>query len=163
MRIAFILLLFSLISPMTFSQKSIHESSAKVVYGEVLSVSGPTVFTVNFDMRFKGQESFGAHAGFGVLGSGGGGSILVIPIGINYLAGKAPHYFEGGLGTTFITITGNGYSFNESVAVLVPSGGYRYLTSANGLSFRIFISPWVVFQGGFGAVFAGGLSLGYKF
>ncbi len=163
MQVPILLIVFSLISFKSFSQESNHQASAKVVYGEVLSVSGPTVFTANFDIRFKEQKGFGAHAGFGLLGSGGGGSILIFPLGINYLVGKAPHYFEGGLGTTLITIAGNTYSFNESVAVLVPSAGYRYQTFANGISFRVFISPWIVFQGGLGVVFAGGLSLGYKF
>ncbi|MDQ6844166.1 MAG: hypothetical protein M3Z92_07425 [Bacteroidota bacterium] len=143
-----------------FSQKVDPGSSAKVVYGEVLSVSGPTVFTGNFDIRFRGQKGFGAHGGLGILGSGGGGSILVIPLGVNYLAGKAPHYFEGGLGTTILTITNNAY-FRESIAVVVPSAGYRYQPASNGISVRVFVSPWVVLQGG--VVFAGGLSLGYKF
>lgn len=161
MRILFIFILVFLISAKSFCQESNHGGSAKVVYGEVLSVSGPTVFTANFDIRFKEQKGLGAHAGFGLLGSSGAGSILIIPIGVNYLAGNAPHYFEGGLGTTILTIASNDYFGGESVAVLVPSAGYRYQTSINGLSFRVFISPWVVFQGGI--VFAGGLSLGYKF
>ena len=161
MRILFIFILLFFISVKSFSQESNHGSSAKVVYGEVLSVSGPTVFTGNFDIRFKEQKGFGAHAGFGLLGTGGAGSILIIPIGLNYLIGKAPHYFEGGLGATILTIASNDYFGGESVAVLVPSAGYRYQTLANGISFRVFMSPWVVFQGG--VVFAGGLSLGYKF
>ncbi len=161
MRILFTFILFFFISVKSFSQENNHGGSAKVVYGEVLSVSGPTVFTANFDIRFKGQKGLGAHAGFGLLGTGGVGSILIIPIGINYLGGKAPHYFEGGLGATILTIASNDYFGGESVAVLVPSVGYRYQTFSNGLSFRVFISPWVVFQSG--VIFAGGLSLGYKF
>lgn len=162
MRILYTFILFFFISVKSFSQESNHRGSAKVVYGEVVSVSGPTVFTANFDIRFKGQKGFGAHAGFGLLGSGGAGSIFIIPIGVNYIAGKAPHYFEGGLGTTILTIASKSYG-GETTAVLVPSAGYRYQTLVNGLSFRVFISPWVVFPGGIGVIFAGGLSLGYKF
>ncbi len=161
MRILFTFILFFLISFKIFSQKSNQGGSAKVVYGEVLSVSGPTVFTANFDIRFKGQKGLGAHGGFGLLGSGGGGSILIIPFGLNYIAGKAPHYFEGGIGTTILTIAGSRYFSGTPVAIIVPSAGYRYQTFANGISFRVFISPWIIPQGG--AIFAGGLSLGYKF
>lgn len=163
MRIHFIFILGLLLSLQCFSQDSNKSGTAKVVYGEVISVSGPAVFTANFDIRFKEQKGVGAHAGFGLLGSGGAGSILIFPIGLNYLAGKAPHYFEGGLGTTILTIASNDYFGGESVAVFVPSAGYRYQPLGNGISVRVFISPWVVFQGGIGAVFAGGLSLGYKF
>ncbi len=162
MRILYTFILLFFISVKSFSQESNHGGSAKVVYGEVLSVSGPTVFTANFDIRFKGQKGLGAHAGFGLLGSGGAGSIFIIPIGVNYIAGKAPHYFEGGLGATILTIASKSYG-GETAAVLVPSAGYRYQTLVNGLSFRVFISPWVVFPGGIGVIFAGGLSLGYKF
>ncbi len=157
-----LLIVLFLISFKSISQQKEVNDRPKVVYGEVVSVSGPTVFTANFDIRFKEQKGFGAHAGFGLLGSGGAGSIFIIPIGVNYLAGKAPHYFEGGLGTTILTIASNSYG-GETAAVLVPSAGYRYQTLVNGLSFRVFISPWVVFPGGIGVIFAGGLSLGYKF
>ncbi|HEV8084600.1 MAG TPA: hypothetical protein VGP55_15445 [Chitinophagaceae bacterium] len=162
MRMSILLIVLFLISFKSISQQKEVNDRPKVVYGEVVSVSGPTVFTANFDIRFKEQKGFGAHAGFGLLGSGGAGSIFIIPIGVNYLAGKAPHYFEGGLGTTILTIASNSYG-GETAAVLVPSAGYRYQTLVNGLSFRVFISPWVVFPGGIGVIFAGGLSLGYKF
>ncbi len=162
MRMSILLIVLFLISFKSISQQKEVNDRAKVVYGEVVSVSGPTVFTANFDIRFKEQKGFGAHAGFGLLGSGGAGSIFIIPIGVNYLAGKAPHYFEGGLGTTILTIASNSYG-GETAVVLVPSAGYRYQTLVNGLSFRVFISPWVVFPGGIGVIFAGGLSLGYKF
>ncbi|MEO7959935.1 MAG: hypothetical protein ABIR19_00215 [Ginsengibacter sp.] len=144
-----------------YSQDAVKQKTSKVAYGEVLSVSGPTVFTGNFDMRFKGQKGFGAHAGFGVLGSGGGGSILIIPFGINYLFGKSTHFVEGGLGSTILTIAGSPYITGESVILIVPSAGYRYQPTTNGISVRVFISPWVIPSGG--AILAGGLSLGYKF
>ncbi|MEP6585003.1 MAG: hypothetical protein ABJA90_12090 [Ginsengibacter sp.] len=161
MRISILLIALFLASFKSISQKKDSTRSAKVLYGEVLSVSGPVVFTANFDIRFKQEKGLGAHAGFGLLGSGGAGSILIIPLGLNYLAGKAPHYIEGGLGTTILTIASNQYFSGEAIAVLVPSAGYRYQPLANGISFRIFVSPWVVLQGG--VIFAGGLSLGYKF
>lgn len=161
MRIIILFILFFAIINNTYCQSD-HVSTAKVGYLEVLSVSGPTVFTGNFDMRFHGQKGFGAHAGFGLLGSGGGGTILILPIGLNYLAGKAPHYVEAGAGATILTIASNKY-FGDAVAVFVPSAAYRYQPAANGISIRVFVSPWVVFKGGFGAIFAGGLSVGYKF
>ncbi|MEO7394708.1 MAG: hypothetical protein ABIU11_07160 [Chitinophagaceae bacterium] len=161
MRISFTSILLFLISIQSFCQENTHSGSAKVIYAEVLSVSGPTVFTVNFDMRFKSQKGLGAHAGMGIIGSGGGGTILIIPFGLNYILGKAPHYLEGGLGATILTIAGSQYISGESVAVIVPSAGYRYQTFNNGISVRVFISPWIIPQGG--AIFAGGLSLGYKF
>ena len=161
MRLIVSIILFFVITDNAYCQSD-HVSTAKIGYLEVLSVSGPTVFTANFDIRFHGQKGFGAHAGFGLLGSGGGGTILILPVGLNYLYGKAPHYVEAGAGTTILTIANNKY-FGDAVAEFVPSAAYRYQPAANGISIRIFISPWVVFQGGFGAIFAGGLGVGYKF
>lgn len=160
MRILITSILFFAVANSYCQSDSVH--SAKVGYVEVLSVSGPTVFTANFDIRFHGQKGLGAHGGFGLLGSGGAGTILILPFGLNYLAGKAPHYAEIGAGTAVLTITNNKY-FGEAVAVFVPSAAYRYQPAANGITFRVFVSPWVEFQGGFGAIFAGGLSVGYKF
>lgn len=136
--------------------------TAKDVYVEALSVSGPTIFSVNYDMRFKGQKGLGAHAGLGFWGSGGGGTLWNFPFGVNYLLGRSKHFAELGLGGTLLTIAGK-YIESESTMIFVPLAGYRFQPEPNGITFRAFFSPWGLDANGFGFLAAGGLSIGYKF
>jgi hypothetical protein len=68
--------------------------------------------SANFDSRFgKKENGFGYRVGIGFSPRFGKVAADVIslpvdftiPIGINHLAGKGPHYFESGLGLTFIS------------------------------------------------------------
>jgi hypothetical protein len=126
-------------------------------------------FSANFDARFaKKENGLGCRAGIGIFpGSGDNdllsfSSILTIPVGLNYLAGKGPHYFEGGLGTTFIS--GSVKFFDEEAKgngfIFVPSAGYRYAAKGKGFQARIAITPLI---GGGGAYFFGGVSVGFAF
>ena len=127
---------------------------ATSAYGEYTSVSGISLFTVNYDRRFiKQQDQFGFRFGFGVLDQERT-SYMIIPIGINYLRGNAPHYIETGFGITVITAhkMGTGYSF-------VPSLGYRFQPEEKGVTFRAFVATWL--SGGF--LLSGGVSAGLKF
>ena len=144
------------------AQDQLQLGTAKDVYIEALSVSGPTIFSVHYDMRFKGQKGLGAQAGFGFWGSGGGGALLNFPFGLNYLLGKSTHYAELGLGATVLTVAGK-YIESQSTLIFVPLAGYRFQPDNNGITVRAFLSPWGLDANGFGFILAGGLSIGYKF
>src|SRR5258708_2533047 len=64
-------------------------------------------FSANFDSRFtKNENGFGFRVGIGIvpaldIGFASTSAILTIPVGVNYLVGKAPNYFEGGIGATY--------------------------------------------------------------
>ena len=134
-------------------------------------------FSANYEARFKKDEKgLGFRAGVGIFPGVRAGdnnftifswpSILSVPVGLNYLAGKAPNYFEGGLGATYLYGKGRftfffyGTDEKLSAVVFVPSAGYRYAKVGKAFQFRTFISPYI-FQGG--AAFFGGMSFGYKF
>lgn len=133
---------------------------AKVVYGELLG-SG-LIFSAHYDFRFaKKQNGWGMRAGLGFFGGSGGG-ILTVPVGVNHLAGKGPHYFESGLGFTLASFTGDTDFLDESGSLLFPSVGYRYQPLGKGLVARVYLGPLVGITEGAGWFFWGGFSLGYK-
>ena len=137
------------------------------------------VVSANFDSRFTNSEKgFGFRVGIGLIPAINAGdadiffpstpSALTIPIGVNHLAGNAPHYFESGLGLTYVHVSGTvsskfwGYSedVTGSAVGFVPSVGYRYAKEGKAFQGRIFLSP-VISSGG--ASFWAGVSAGYKF
>jgi len=135
-------------------------------------------FSANFDSRFtKSEKGFGFRAGVGFLPPTHSETdiiypstpfMLTVPLAINHLAGKAPNYFESGIGITYVYTSGNvssefwGYSEDATGSSLafVPSVGYRHAKTGKAFQWRAVISP-VIGQGG--ATFWMGLSLGYKF
>ena len=134
-------------------------------------------FSVNYDTRFtKAEKGPGFRAGIGFFpGARLGGdsstlfswpTILSIPVGLNYLVGKAPHYFEAGLGATYFYGKGNfTFFFLEtdetlSTFIFIPSAGYRFAKAGKSFQGRGFISPYI--NSG-GVSFYGGLSAGFKF
>lgn len=133
---------------------------AQCVYGEI--GGNGLLLSANYDFRFaKKQKGIGGRAGMGIIGALGFAG-LTVPIGINYLAGKKDHFFEAGLGATFITITSTWFDDGGagSTVFFVPSAGYRYQPSDVGFTGRIFVSP-IIAQGG--GTFWAGISAGYKF
>ena len=133
---------------------------AQVIYGELLG--NGIVFSANYDFRFtKSQKGFGMRLGLGFFGVSGSG-IITVPVGINHLAGKAPDYFESGIGITYAKFTGTDF-FSGSGSWLVPSIGYRYQPEHNGFFWRIAISPLISLEKGDGWISWGGIGLGYKF
>lgn len=134
-------------------------------------------FSANFDSRFtKAEKGLGFRAGVGIFPGAKAGdngitlfswpTIVSIPVGLNYLAGKAPNYLEAGLGASYFHAKGNftfffiGTEGTLNTVVFVPSIGYRYARLGKSFQGRIFISPYV---GSGGASFYGGVSAGFKF
>jgi hypothetical protein len=142
-------------------EKSGGSQRASAVYGEFLG-SG-LIFSAHYDFRFaKKQNGLGMRAGLGFFGGSDGG-ILTVPIGLNHLAGKGPHYFESGLGYTYATFTDSEDFLDGSGSLLVPSVGYRFQPLSNGFTARVYLSPLIALSEGGGWLFWGGFSLGYKF
>lgn len=131
-------------------------------------------FSVNYDARFaKSQKGLGYRVGIGLVPGLDfiffkTSTILTVPVGINYLAGKGPSFFEAGFGVTYVTgkatdfLWSSGDSDEEaklSAVGFIPSVGYRYAPDGKGFTFRAVISP--AFGEGGGAFF-GGFSFGVK-
>lgn len=132
-------------------------------------------FSANYDARFsKSEKGLGYRAGIGIVPGVDfiffkTSTFLTIPLGLNYLAGKGPGYFEAGLGGTFISgsaglgslfegLDNNG-TIHASGFGFIPSAGYRYAAIGKRFQGRIFISPII---GSGGSVFWMGLSAGMK-
>ncbi len=133
--------------------------------------------SVNYDARFtKVEKGLGFRAGIGLFPGVRIGNdtsalfawptIFTIPVGLNYLAGKAPHYFEAGLGATYFYAKGNfAFFFLEgedklSTFMFIPSAGYRFAKTGKSFQGRAFISPYINSNG---ATFFAGVSVGFKF
>jgi hypothetical protein len=124
--------------------------------------------SLNYDTRFtKTGKGLGIRAGIGFIP----GfdiiflkipTILIIPVALNYLAGRGPHYFEGGVGLTYATAKSYLFGEEENVSAFafIPSAGYRYQPLKKGFTGRAVISPYIN-SGGF--QFFGGVSGGYRF
>lgn len=160
---------FLLFSLSAFSQQVVNtrneeeEASAKAascIYGE-LGGNSP-IFSANYDFRFRGQKGLGMRVGAGLFGGSGGGLVMV-PIGLNNLSGKAPNYLEIGLGATYLSLTDDDEFLEGSTMLLVPSIGYRYQPLGKGFTARVFASPLISLNEGGGWFMWGGVSAGFKF
>ena len=172
MKLLFILFISSLIIPCKISAQR-NKSIFLELGGNGLG------FSVNYDARFaKVEKGLGYRAGIGFFPGvrmGGDDSepvffswptIISIPVGLNYLVGKAPHYFEGGLGATYFYAKGNfTFFFIEgeetlSTFIFIPSAGYRFAKVGKSFQGRVFISPYI----GSGEIsFYAGVSGGFTF
>jgi hypothetical protein len=162
MKLIISLLLISTFTTAAFSQETkVPSQRAQAVYGELLG-SG-LIFSAHYDFRFaKKQNGLGMRVGLGFFGGSDGG-ILTVPVGINHLAGKGPHYFESGIGYTYATFTDGDDFLEGSGNIIIPSVGYRYMPLANGFTARVYLSPLIAVGEDGGWLFWGGFSLGYKF
>ncbi|MCW3119886.1 MAG: hypothetical protein JWQ30_1026 [Sediminibacterium sp.] len=139
-----------------------NNSRAQAIYME-LGGNGPFC-SVNYDFRFtRSQKGLGMRLGLGYFRVFSGG-IFSIPVSINHLAGKAPNYFESGIGFTYANYASNtDFIGNVSGSVLVPSIGYRYQPEISGFFGRIVVSPLVGLEKDGGYLFWAGIGFGYKF
>lgn len=148
-------------SNLTEKQKNDSSQRAQIVFGEI--GGNGLLLSANYDFRFfKSQKGLGMRVGLGFFGGSGGG-IVTVPVGLNFLAGKAPNYLEVGAGYTYATFTGGSDSFfSGSGGVFVPSIGYRYQPIDKGFVALIFVSPLVSLGTGGGWIFWGGIGIGVK-
>lgn len=153
----------------SFSQQDTIKPPSLSAPNIFLELGGNGIFlSINYDRRFsKKQNGLGYRLGVGLIpsldfGIAGTSTILVIPFGLNYLAGKGSHYFEAGAGGTFVS--GNaeilGDDSKGSGIAFVPSLGYRYQPQIRGFTGRAAITPFIT---GEGTVILVGISGGIRF
>ena len=134
-------------------------TQAKSIFFEM---GGPGVASFNFDTRLADtNKGLGARVGIGFNGFSNG-SVILIPIGINYLLTKDDkNYFEIGGGFTVLKV-GNIYNnsdFSNSFGHL--NFGYRFQPKEGGFLFRAALVP--IFGKDFFWPYYAGISFGYSF
>lgn len=135
--------------------------SAKSIYAEL---GGPGLASINFDTRFSGGEAgIGGRVGIGGF-STDGSTLLLFPIGLNYLiGGDSKNYFEVGAGATIVSassdFTDNNKPWTGTFGHLTI--GYRLQPQTSGFTFRAAIVP--IFGHGVFWPYWAGVSFGYKF
>lgn len=163
-----------LICNISFSQEKKFGSHSSQIQIEGLGPGGMLSF--HFDSRFKKTiNGLGYTIGLGIAPydlleeSCNEGTVITIPVGLNYLFGK-DHYFEIGAGGALKSGWGtkigclyledsffeNGESFYAYTLL-----GYRYQPKSKRLTIRAFISP--LFQKYVPIRFWGGASIGIRF
>jgi hypothetical protein len=171
MKTILLLLILTIYCANTYGQEKVPKRPSANASNIFFEVGGSSIsFSLNYDGRFSKREGgFGGRAGVGFFPSVDfilfkTSSIVTIPIGVNYLAGKGPDYWEFGAGATIVS--GGLESFfgmktnskKTTNVAFVPSIGYRHQPLHKGLTGRVVISPFVASQLKF---FAGG-SLGIR-
>lgn len=130
-------------------------TTSKSIYGEF--IGGGLIFSANFDSRFSGAKNFGYRAGIGLFPASGQ-AIITVPVGLNYLIGNAPSYFEIEATGTFVSTKAKTGSFKTTSIFFWPHIGYRYTKSSNSIFFKIDAGPLILTN----KVFPwGGLGVGY--
>jgi hypothetical protein len=123
------------------------------------------LFTANYDTRFSNKRSgLGGRAGIGYM-SLDGENVTTIPVSLNYLLGNGNHFFEIGLGATFIGSSDDTpilFTDNSEGKVMgTMSFSYRLQPANSGFSFRAGLTP--IFNSRNFIPYYAGLSLGYSF
>lgn len=144
-------------------------AQAPQLYAEL---GGPSLAGINFDTRFSKKENgFGGRIGIGGYTFDGSG-MLTVPVGLNYLIGKAESkkFFEIGLNITYINSsqkvttspsTESQSDFSNTYGTITL--GYRYQPIGKGVTFRFSVNPLFSFKNSVFMPFYGGISVGYKF
>ncbi len=150
-------------------------------------------YSFNYDFRFdkNRMDSWGMRVGMGGYTVSGGDSFFSVPVMVNKLYGKGPHYFELGFGMTFFAFNEdnnryciNGYydqnsgqyicstyeSYDYNFILDVDGSpsvmgtmnfGYRKVPTDGGFLWKINVNP-IFNNNGFWPLF-GGVGIGYAF
>ncbi len=141
------------------------QTAAKCAYVEL---GGPGLASINYDTRFsKTEGGLGGRIGIGGFSIRDAGTVVTVPVGLNYLLGKdGKNYFEIGAGYSYVhastsgdVVFGDGGNSSASFGHL--SFGYRLQPANGGFTFRAAVVP--IFGSGFFIPYYAGLSFGYKF
>lgn len=149
-------------------------------------------YSFNYDFRFDDSrmDSWGMRVGVGGYNIDGD-SFYSLPVLVNRLYGKGPHYFEVGAGVTLFGMDDNSYSYcangyfdpngmylctdqvtTNSYNFILPvdnspslmgtmNFGYRKVPVDGGFTFRVNLTP-IFNNNGFWPLFAG-IGVGYAF
>jgi hypothetical protein len=153
-----IVLVGLLVAVIHLSSSAQNNANAKSIFFEL---GGPGLASVNYDMRFNNSgQGLGFRAGVGGFPSYGM-NLLLVPIGINYLASKDnKNFFEFGAGFTAASASESGTGiFSGSFGHLCL--GYRLQPKEGGFTFRANLDPIIVNEGFF--PFYAGIGFGWKF
>jgi hypothetical protein len=162
------LLLSLLLAGFAISSSSAQEApvAAKRAQNVFVEIGGQgLLFTANYDTRFSNKRNgLGGRAGIGYI-SIDGDNVTTVPISMNYLLGQGKHFFEVGLGATFIG-TSDGTSVildddTEGSVLGTMSFSYRLQPVDSGFAFRAGLTP--IFNSRSFIPYFAGLSLGYTF
>ena len=139
-----ICLLFILISDKSFGQTSpdsLMHQRAQTVFLEAGGAG--VVFSANYDTRFsKKRNGWGGRIGIGYF-NGGPGSVVMVPVQVNYLFGKTKNFFELGAGITAgsvddktdVPFGDDGKTVNGAVATLTAA--FRHQALGKGIYYKI--------------------------
>ncbi len=180
---------------MLFSVQFLHaQETSKLptqsVYVELGGAGLP--YSFNYDFRFDKtkMDSWGMRVGAGGYSVSDGDSFFSIPVMVNKLFGKGPHYFELGLGATFFTFSGHEYenvncyydqngqyicdetSTTTNFSFILPvdgspsimgtmNFGYRRIPVDGGFTWKVNLNP-IFNNNGFWPLYAG-VGFGYAF
>jgi hypothetical protein len=166
-------------------------SPTKAVYVELGGAGLP--YSFNYDFRFDKDNinSWGMRIGAGGYTVSDGDSFFSLPIMINRLYGKGPHYFELGFGATFFAFDNSYYEyciegyFDQTTGQYVCTStgsdsynfildvdgspsimgtmnfGYRRVPVDGGFTWKVNLNP-IFNNNGFWPLFAG-IGVGYAF
>lgn len=149
-------------------------------------------YSFNYDFRFDKtkMDSWGMRVGAGGYTISDGDSFFSLPVMVNKLYGKGPHYFELGLGATFFSFSQRSYSYSNCYTdqngqiicnqitstsdfqfILPIDGspsmmgtmnfGYRRIPVDGGFTWKVNLNP-IFNNNGFWPLFAG-VGIGYAF
>ncbi|MBS1919892.1 MAG: hypothetical protein JST17_06550 [Bacteroidetes bacterium] len=107
------------------------------IYGE--GGGGGIIFSANYDSRFPGAENVGYRVGLGFFPSLNN-FVVTIPVGLYYLLGNAPNYFEMEV-TTAVGTSEVNFKNHKSNFFLYPHIGYHYNKNTKGFFFKIEVGP----------------------
>lgn len=183
-----LLLAFLVVSFTSFAQdKKVPHQSVFVELG-----GSGLAYSFNYDFRFDDSrmDSWGMRVGVGGYNMDGD-SFYSLPVLVNRLYGKGPHYFEVGAGVTLFGMDDNSYSYcangyfdpngmyvctdqlsTNSYNFILPvdnspslmgtmNFGYRKVPVDGGFTFRVNLTP-IFNNNGFWPLFAG-IGVGYAF
>lgn len=187
----FLTLILFLFSVQFIHAQETNKLPTQSVYVELGGAGLP--YSFNYDFRFDKtkMDSWGMRVGAGgyTISDGDGESFFSIPVMVNKLYGKGPHYFELGFGATFFAFSEennanclNGYNdpmtgeyictqYDNYQFILPVDGspsimgtmnfGYRRIPVDGGFTWKVNLNP-IFNNNGFWPLYAG-IGLGYAF
>lgn len=175
----------------SFAQHTAATSSpTKAIYVELGGAGLP--YSFNYDFRFDKEriDSWGMRVGFGGY-SLDGDTFFSVPVMVNKLYGRGPHYFEVGMGATFLAFKNEAFTYEDcysdtngnyicnpitseqpdtrfildidgSPSVMgVMNFGYRRVPTDGGFMWKVNLNP-IFNNNGFWPLYAG-VGFGYAF
>lgn len=121
------------------------------------------IFSANYDMRFNKSvdgSGLGGRLGIGYVGGGdAGGSVVTVPVMVNYLLGKDGKYFEIGGGVTYVAGSADFGDGFEDTVIGTLSFQYRRQPVDGGFMWKIGFTP--ILASGTFIPYWPGVSIGY--